>query len=61
MKTVDFDRYRPDLLCVETLVFHTTRIDQTIVDFVQSKGYVPRGGSMINTVFVDGRRPKPAS
>ncbi len=55
LKTVDFERYRPVVLCVETLKYHTTEIDPVLVDFVQAKGYVPQGGSLVNTVFVDER------
>ena len=55
LQSLDFKRYRPDVLCVDTLVFGTRRIKPEILKFMASKNYEVRGGSFVNTVFVDKR------
>jgi hypothetical protein len=53
LKTLDFRKHRPKVLCVETLEAATTREDPEIAKFLQSKGYVLRGCSFVNSIFVD--------
>jgi FkbM family methyltransferase len=55
LRTLDFDRFRPSILCVETLVIGTTRVETAIVDLLKAKGYVVRGSTFVNTIFVDGQ------
>jgi hypothetical protein len=55
LKTIDFRRFRPNVICVETLVSGTTQTIPDIPAFMTSKGYVARGGSFVNTIFVDGK------
>ncbi|MBI3567763.1 MAG: FkbM family methyltransferase [Gemmatimonadetes bacterium] len=52
LESLDFDRYRPAVICVETLVVDTQRTDPRIETFLRSKNYSPRGGSFVNTIFV---------
>ncbi len=56
LKTLDLERIRPAVLCVETLVFETRVIVGEILELLRSKEYVVRGGTFVNTVFVDARR-----
>jgi FkbM family methyltransferase len=49
----DFERFRPRVFCVETLA--SSRPDARIVDLMQSRDYEIRGGTFVNTVFVDRR------
>jgi hypothetical protein len=49
----DFERFRPRVFCVETLA--GSRPDARIVDLMRSKDYEIRGGTFVNTVFVDRR------
>jgi FkbM family methyltransferase len=55
LKTLDFDRFRPDVICVETSKLPTNAIDLEILRFLESKHYSARGATFINTIFVDDR------
>jgi hypothetical protein len=55
LETLDFGRFRPSVVCVETLIFGTKGVASEILDFMSAKGYIARGGSFVNTIFVDGR------
>jgi Methyltransferase FkbM domain len=55
LKSIDFKRFRPKIICAETLVYHTTKIVTEIGDFMASQGYAARGASFVNTVFVDAK------
>jgi hypothetical protein len=54
LESIDFTRYRPKIICVETLVSGTNKTIPAIPAFMESKGYVDRGGSFVNTLFIDG-------
>jgi Methyltransferase FkbM domain len=60
LKSIDFDRFRPPLICVETLISGTTDTISEIPEFMTTQGYVARGGSFVNTLFVDSKILKPA-
>jgi hypothetical protein len=53
LRTLDFDRVRPKVFCVETLA--GLEVSRPILDHMQSKDYEVRGGNFVNTVFVDAR------
>jgi len=55
LKAIDYQRFRPKVICVETLVSGTKAVIQDIPAFMTSQGYVDRGGSFVNTLFVDGK------
>jgi FkbM family methyltransferase len=55
LRTMDFDRYRPDVICVETLELGSDHVDVGILRFLESKGYSARGATFVNTIFVDDR------
>jgi FkbM family methyltransferase len=55
LRSIDFDHFRPRILCVETLVFQTTRVETRILDFLKSKNYAIRGSTFVNTIFVDNQ------
>ena len=62
LKSIDFGRSRPQVFCVETLVRGTTRVHEGVAAFLADRGYAARGGSFVNTIFVDSeilRSPKP--
>ncbi len=52
-KTIDFDKFRPKVICVETLVANTNRHNPAIAEFMASKGYEVRGRTFPNTFFMD--------
>ncbi len=55
LKALDFERYRPPILCAETLVLNSTKLESRILDLMQSKNYSVRGGTFVNTCFVDNQ------
>jgi FkbM family methyltransferase len=55
LKSIDFARFRPKVICAETLVSSTTKTIPEIPEFMASQGYVVRGGSFVNTIFVDSK------
>jgi FkbM family methyltransferase len=56
LKTMDFDRFRPDVICVETLSLGSDVINLDILRLLESKHYSARGATFENTIFVDDRR-----
>jgi FkbM family methyltransferase len=55
LKTLDFRRFRPAIVCAETLQIGTTRCGTEILDLMHSNDYTVRGGTFVNTIFVDNR------
>jgi FkbM family methyltransferase len=55
IKSLEFDRFRPPILCVETIILKTTKVETRILDLMQAKGYAVRGGTFANTIFIDNR------
>jgi FkbM family methyltransferase len=53
LKTLDFARFRPAIFCVETVVYGTTDLEQEVIDFMASKGYVARAQTLPNSIFID--------
>jgi FkbM family methyltransferase len=55
LKSIDYTRYRPKVICAETLVATTSHTIPEIPQFLEAQGYVARGGSLVNTVFIDSK------
>jgi FkbM family methyltransferase len=56
LKSLDFDKYRPLAICVETITYSENRKERKIteiLDFVTSKGYFVYADTHINTIFVN--------
>jgi FkbM family methyltransferase len=53
LKTLDFTRFRPKVMCVETLVSTTSRMDPETTKFLASHGYEVRGMTIANTIYMD--------
>jgi hypothetical protein len=53
LRSLDFDRFRPKVFCVETLMGY--EVNQPILDLMRSKDYALRGATFVNTIFVDNR------
>lgn len=56
LKTLDFNAYRPDMLCVETVTFSLDNKEekmQDIINFMKTQDYIVYADSHINTLFVD--------
>jgi hypothetical protein len=57
LKTIDCKRFRPPVICVETLISGTTQHIPEIPAFMQTKKYVargPRSSTRSSSTFVDG-------
>lgn len=52
LKSLDFGRFRPRVVCAET-VADGGETEQEIVELMRSKNYDVRGGTWVNTIFVD--------
>lgn len=59
LASLDFDQYRPILICVETITFSQTGegVKRTEIDDLLAKhGYLRFADTYINSLFVDGKR-----
>jgi hypothetical protein len=55
LKKVDYTRFRPKVICVETLVAGTNKDIPETTRFMKRVNYVARGATFVNTIFVDGQ------
>lgn len=55
LKTLDFTRFRPKLICAETVITGTLKHNTEMTEFLATREYVIRGGTRANTVFLDNR------
>lgn len=53
LKTLDFERCRPNVICVETLITGKKKSNTKLIKFLQSKGYKIRASTFVNSIFVD--------
>ncbi len=53
LQSIDFAQWRPKVFCVETLIAGTKHDNWNVTQFMSSKNYVARGGSLVNTIYVD--------
>jgi FkbM family methyltransferase len=53
LRTVDFTKFRPKVICAETLIFETLDSDPEITTFLADKGYEVRGRTWVNAIYVD--------
>ena len=54
LRSLDFDRFRPPVICSETLAVDS-KVDTKLIDMMRSKGYSVRGSTWVNAIFVDDR------
>ena len=45
----------PKVICAETLAIGTTKVMPEIAEYMATQGYVARGGSIVNTIFIDSK------
>jgi FkbM family methyltransferase len=56
VQSLDFNAFRPLVLCIETLTYTEDRTERKrteIIDFVCSQGYLQYADTYINSIFVD--------
>jgi FkbM family methyltransferase len=54
LQTLDFEKYKPEIICAETITFSTKNEEQkitTIANFLQAKGYFVFADTHVNTIF----------
>jgi FkbM family methyltransferase len=54
LKSINFSKYKPDVICVETLKYNEhqeTYKDNEIIEFMLSKDYVIYADTRVNTIF----------
>lgn len=54
LQSLDFDRYKPEIICAESITFSTVNDQSKITDisnFMLSKGYFVFGDTYVNTIF----------
>jgi FkbM family methyltransferase len=56
LRSIDFTRFRPPIICAETLISNSRKSRPEIPEFMATQGYVVRGASFVNTIFVDTHR-----
>ena len=56
LRTLDLDRLRPGAICAESAWRTAQGANAPLTEYLMSRGYVPVGGSLVNTVYVDGER-----
>ena len=56
IKSLDITRYRPGAICAETLAMNASGDYSEITKYLLTQGYVVRGGSTVNTIYVDAKR-----
>lgn len=62
LKSIDFQNYKPKVICVETIVFSEERVimkQHETIDFVLSNGYFCYADTSINSIFVRKELFKP--
>jgi FkbM family methyltransferase len=53
LRSLDFKRFRPPIICAETLTIENKGIEPRIIDLMRANNYVVRGSTFQNAIFVD--------
>ena len=53
LKTLDFERFRPSLFCMETGVFGSFNVNEGIPALMAEQGYLMRANTYTNSIFID--------
>ena len=54
LQSLDFQRFQPEIICVETITFSITNTEEKLDEisaFMHSKGYYTYGDTHVNTIF----------
>lgn len=55
LKTLDFERFRPAVFCVETSELGNGAVNEAVLELMRQKRYTLRGGTFVNSVFLDDK------
>jgi len=56
IKTLDLSRVRPAVICAEDVAVQNSGQPSRIATYLAANGYISRGGSMVNAVYLDAKR-----
>lgn len=59
INSINFSKYRPIVICVETLTFTENNTEEkitSIIELLESEGYLAYADTYINTIFVDRKK-----
>jgi FkbM family methyltransferase len=56
IRSLDLSRFRPGAICAETVAMSAAGVNSDITTYLLAQGYVVRGGSTVNTIYVDSKR-----
>jgi FkbM family methyltransferase len=56
IRSLDLSRFRPGAICAETVAMSAAGANSDITKYLLAQGYVVRGGSTVNTIYVDSKR-----
>ena len=56
LKSLDLSKYRPGVICAEGVPMYTPTRQSDLTRYLLAQDYVVRGGSTVNTIYVDARR-----
>ncbi len=56
LASVDWERTRPGVVCVETVDYTTQEKRPEVTEFMRSKDYAPYADTFLNTIYIDGRK-----
>jgi FkbM family methyltransferase len=59
LTALDFSKYRPPILCIETLSYTEDKTEQKlerVIDCMRERYYLPYADTYVNTIFVDMER-----
>jgi len=58
IKTLDLQRFRPAVICAEDVPIWNSGEMSDIAKYLMANGYIPRGGSLYNAMYLDKARLK---
>lgn len=56
LKTLDLKRFRPRVICTEGVAMEKDGAVSEIWQYIKAQGYILRGSTMVNSIFVDATR-----
>jgi FkbM family methyltransferase len=56
LKTLDLERFRPAVICAEDTEVWNSGKTSDLAKYLGANGYIPRGGSMYNAIYLDAKR-----
>ena len=58
LKTLDLKRFRPKVICTEGVPMEDHGGESNIWQYLKPHGFILRGSTMVNSIFVDATRIK---